>query len=112
MKILVTGATGFLGYHIAEQLLEQGHEVFNFSRSHTDELAALGVKTRIGNLLNPKTLQEALVDIEAVFHVAGKVGMFGIVLFAKFSLVKTHLRMIVIFPIGAPPTRKLKPLTM
>lgn len=77
MKILVTGATGFLGYHIAEILLSQGHEVINFSRSHTEELERLGVKTIKGNLQNKEEIRNALKDINAVFHVASKVGMWG-----------------------------------
>lgn len=77
MKILVTGASGFLGYHIAEMLVEEGHEVFNFSRNHSEELDKIQVKTRRGNLANEREIREALKDIEAVFHVASKVGMWG-----------------------------------
>ncbi len=77
MKILVTGATGFLGYHIAKDLLEEGHEVVNFSRSETDEVKELGIETRRGNLTIASDVAGALEGIEAVFHVAGKVGMWG-----------------------------------
>jgi nucleoside-diphosphate-sugar epimerase len=77
MKILVTGAGGFLGYHICERLLKEGHEVFNFSRSHHTDLDKLNVKTIKGNLQNSKDVTNALKGFEAVFHVASKVAMWG-----------------------------------
>lgn len=77
MKILVTGAGGFLGYYIARDLQKVGHEVFNFSRSHHPDLDELGIITREGNLNNPSSIDKALEGIEAVFHVAGKVAMWG-----------------------------------
>lgn len=77
MKILVTGATGFLGHHIAKDLLALGHEVINFSRGQTQELKDLGIETRNGDLTKAKDVASALKGIDAVFHVAGKVGMWG-----------------------------------
>jgi nucleoside-diphosphate-sugar epimerase len=77
MKVLVTGAGGFLGQYIAEQLIEEGHEVINFSRNSYKSLEDIGVKTRRGNLLDIKSIENALVNIEGVFHVAGKVAMWG-----------------------------------
>jgi nucleoside-diphosphate-sugar epimerase len=77
VKVLVTGATGFLGYHIAEQLLAQGHEVVNFSRSHTNELDKLNVTTIKGDITNSQDIDNALQGTEAIFHVASKVGMWG-----------------------------------
>lgn len=77
MKILVTGAGGFLGYYIARDLKKLGHEVFNFSRSHHKDLDELGITTREGNLNDPSSIDRALEGIEAVFHVAGKVAMWG-----------------------------------
>ncbi|OUR97174.1 hypothetical protein A9Q84_12675 [Halobacteriovorax marinus] len=77
MNILVTGAGGFLGLYIAEQLIAKGHKVFNFSRRDYRELAELGIETRIGDLNDPKSIENALNDIEVVFHVAGKVAMWG-----------------------------------
>ena len=77
MKILVTGATGFLGYHICELLLNEGHEVYNFSRSISNELNELGVKTIQGDLQNSSDIKKALNGIEAIFNTASKVGMWG-----------------------------------
>ncbi|PIK15452.1 NAD-dependent epimerase/dehydratase family protein [Halobacteriovorax sp. JY17] len=77
MNILVTGAGGFLGFYIARDLKELGHRVYNFSRSHHRDLDQLEITTRIGNLNNPKSIENALEDIDAVFHVAGKVAMWG-----------------------------------
>ncbi len=77
MKVLVTGATGFLGYHIAKDLLTIGHEVINFSRRHTKELEQLGIESRLGSLLNIEDIEHALHDVDAVIHSAGHVGMWG-----------------------------------
>lgn len=77
MNILVTGAGGFLGQYIAEQLIAEGHKVFNFSRSSYKELDDIGIETRKGNLLDTDSIESALKGIEGVFHVAGKVAMWG-----------------------------------
>lgn len=77
MKILVTGAGGFLGFHVAEELIKAGHEVINFSRTHKEELDSIGVKTRVGNLKSLDDIEKALIGIDAVFHVASLVGMWG-----------------------------------
>ena len=77
MNILVTGAGGFLGQYIAEQLKSEGHIVYNFSRNSYKELEEIGIETRKGNLLDVDSIKEALVGIEGVFHVAGKVAMWG-----------------------------------
>ncbi len=77
MNILVTGATGFLGFHICEILIEQGHKVYNFSRSHSDELEDIGVTTRKGDLQVIDSINSALDGIDAIFNVASKVGMWG-----------------------------------
>ncbi len=77
MKILVTGAGGFLGYHICERLLKEGHQVSSFSRSHHKDLDELNVKTIQGDLRNSLDVEKALNGFEVVFHVASKVAMWG-----------------------------------
>lgn len=77
MNILVTGASGFLGFEIAKALKDEGHVVFNFSRNASNELTELGISTRKGNLDNYDDVYKALEGIDAVFHVGGKVAMWG-----------------------------------
>ena len=50
MKLLITGAGGFLGMHLATKLIQDGHTVISFSRSHHEKLDALGVESRQGDL--------------------------------------------------------------
>ncbi|MFZ4714419.1 MAG: NAD-dependent epimerase/dehydratase family protein [Bacteriovoracaceae bacterium] len=77
MKILVTGAGGFLGFEIAKMLREEGHEVVNFSRQHHSKLDALQIKTHIGDLRSVADLENVLKDIEVIFHVAALAGVWG-----------------------------------
>ncbi len=72
MRILVTGATGFLGMHLVPKLLAQGHQVRTIGR--TDPSAALtGAEHIKGDLKNREAVRRALVGIEAVYHLAGLV---------------------------------------
>jgi len=79
MKVLVTGASGFLGYSIARKLREQKYEVINFSRSHPEKLAAIGVHTITGDLSSPEDIRDLFEKekFDVVFHVGGKIAMWG-----------------------------------
>jgi nucleoside-diphosphate-sugar epimerase len=70
MKVLVTGAAGFVGYAVAALLIEQGHQVTGLTRSPTSPLPA-GVQRLHGDLRKPETLPPALADIDGVCHLAG-----------------------------------------
>ena len=62
MKNLISGATGFVGSHIAEKLKGQGEEVVAFARktSDTSFLDDLGVEIRYGCLTDPASIYEAV----------------------------------------------------
>ena len=77
MKILVTGAGGFLGRHLCKSLQEKGHTIVNFSRSSYPDLKEQGIETIQGDISDAVTVEMALEGMDAVFHVASKVGIWG-----------------------------------
>ena len=72
MKNLITGATGFVGSHIAEKLIADGEQVIALARetSDTTYLKHIGADIRYGTLTSPASLREATKGIDRVFHVA------------------------------------------
>ncbi len=77
MKVLVTGAGGFLGGAITRQLVGRGDTVHSFSRRHYAELDALGVIQFRGDLGSATAVALAAEGCDAVFHVAAKAGSWG-----------------------------------
>ncbi len=78
-QVLVTGATGLLGSHIAEKLVDRGYRVRALvrPRSRTGFLEGLGVEIQRGDLTDPTACERALSDVSLVFHCAAKVGDWG-----------------------------------
>ena len=76
MKVLVTGATGYVGSAAAEALRRAGHGVVGLARSAESarklEAAEYGVRRR--DLAEPEGLAPALEDVDAVLHAAGAPG--------------------------------------
>lgn len=70
MRVLLTGATGFLGRNIIARLKEEGITLLGLVRRPTD---SLGIETRLGDVLDPASLQAALEGIDVVIHGAGRV---------------------------------------
>lgn len=70
MKILVTGATGFLGRHVCEELMVQGHNVFGLGRNIEigAKLKEKGVNFVAGNLEDSKLIQSLVSNVNAVIH--------------------------------------------
>jgi dihydroflavonol-4-reductase len=72
MRALVTGATGFVGAHVARALVERGVLVRCLVRpgSRRDGLAGLAVETAVGDLNDRPSLDAAVAGCEWVFHCA------------------------------------------
>ena len=72
MKALVTGATGFVGSHVAQLLCTQGADLRLLVRasSRMKNIAALNADCVVGDLRDPASLKKAMRGCEFVFHVA------------------------------------------
>ena len=72
MKAFITGATGFLGSHVARVLAEQGADLRLLVRptSNLKNLEGLKAETATGDLRDPASLEKAMSGCEVVFHVA------------------------------------------
>ena len=69
MKIVVTGGSGFLGSHIADELSKRGHDVTIFDKKRSDWIVSKQ-KMYIGNILNYKVLEKAIKRAKVIFHFA------------------------------------------
>ncbi|HTJ31393.1 MAG TPA: hopanoid-associated sugar epimerase [Acidobacteriaceae bacterium] len=72
MKVFVTGATGFVGHHVARALAAQGADLRLLVRasSNLKYLEGIGGETHVGDLAKPETIRPALEGCDAVMHVA------------------------------------------
>lgn len=75
MRVLVTGATGFVGSHLVDALLCRGDDVTALIRSpeKARPLAAVGVTLVQGDLHSTSALERAARDQDVIYHVAGLV---------------------------------------
>lgn len=75
MKVLVTGATGFVGSHLSERLTAEGHQVRALVRatSKTGLLTKLGAELHEASLETGRGLETALQGVDAVVHGAAVV---------------------------------------
>ncbi len=76
MKIFLTGATGFVGHHVAKALAAEGADLRLLVRKSSNLANLEGInigaaaETVVGDLLDPDSLKPALADCNAVVHVA------------------------------------------
>ncbi|WP_373998655.1 SDR family oxidoreductase [Bdellovibrio bacteriovorus] len=73
MKILVTGANGFLGSWVTRALVNEGHHVYALVRPKSDlsELSGVQCKYVHGDVTDVHSLLEAFKGVDTVFHLAG-----------------------------------------
>jgi nucleoside-diphosphate-sugar epimerase len=77
VKALVTGANGFLGSHLVQQLVDQGHKVTAMTRRRDEMLANMDVNTVHGDIRSYENVELALKDQDVVFHTAAVSGIWG-----------------------------------
>jgi nucleoside-diphosphate-sugar epimerase len=72
MRVFLTGATGFIGLHVLQELRGRGHHVLGLTRSEAGahRLAAAGVDVLRGDLEQPETLARGAAAADAVIHCA------------------------------------------
>lgn len=73
MRVLVTGASGYLGRAVLAQLRKAGHQPVGLVRR--DEPDIEGVTWRRGDVLSKRPLREAVRDVDAVVHLAALAGV-------------------------------------
>jgi UDP-glucose 4-epimerase len=82
MRALVTGGAGFIGSHLTEALIAEGHQVVvidDLSTGRIDNLSAVAGSSRLStiwaSILEEERLQELVDDVDVVYHLAAAVGV-------------------------------------
>jgi 2-alkyl-3-oxoalkanoate reductase len=78
-RIFITGATGLVGSHAAEEALRRGHRVRALVRESSDTqwLDRWGIEKVTGDLADPEALRRGVAEADWVFNCAAKVGDWG-----------------------------------
>ncbi|HLW65880.1 MAG TPA: NAD-dependent epimerase/dehydratase family protein [Gemmataceae bacterium] len=79
LRILITGATGFVGGHVADACVQRGHGVSTIARANSDtsRLEQQRVQIHRGDITDVDVLRKAVADVDVVVHCAAKVGDWG-----------------------------------
>lgn len=81
MRILVTGATGFVGQHLINRLTAKtDHQIICLVRSNSSYVRLSGnpkIEVRTADLLDPSSLEKAVNDIDIIYHLAGSMFAVG-----------------------------------
>ena len=98
MQILITGGAGFVGSHLTDRLISDGHSVVILDDVSTGRLENLkqyeshsNFEYINGSVLDQGLLESTVKDVDYIFHLAAAVGVFNIVNHPLSSLV-TNIR--------------------
>lgn len=88
-RVLLTGATGFVGSAVAKELLGAGHELVALVRSpgRSRDLADAGAELAVGDMLDPTTYVHLVENVDAVVHTA-QFGTTGRLTSAKSAQIR------------------------
>jgi nucleoside-diphosphate-sugar epimerase len=90
VKVLVTGATGFIGSHLLDRLVERGDEVRILTRcgENVDRLAQVDVKVYCSDLTDYKSVEAAVDGVDHLLHCAARTGPWGP--WAEYEIANVH----------------------
>lgn len=90
MRVLVTGATGFLGADLVRRLRMDGMQVRILARtpSRAEALRALGVDVVVGDIADRQAVRAALPGVTVVYHLAGRLFSPGV---PEAEYYRTHV---------------------
>ena len=79
LACLITGATGFVGGHLAEARVAPGFRVRALARAGSDAslLEHLGIELQRGDITDERAVRQAVEGIDTIVHCAAKVGDWG-----------------------------------
>lgn len=98
MKILITGGAGFVGSHLADKLIGEGHEITvidDLSTGRYSNIAHLedksGFRLIIDTVLNARLMEELIRESDRVYHMASAVGV-KLIMEKPVSTIETIFR--------------------
>lgn len=82
MKYLITGGAGFIGSHLADQLIDEGHEVTVIDNLSTGKLANINhlrdnpkFRIKVASVMDYHTMEQLVEECDHIFHLAAAVGV-------------------------------------